>query len=188
MARTPADWVNCTAAVPTPLPTAWIRTVSPSERFIWRKRASKAVMKTSGIAPASSVPTPAGTRTAVRSWATTNSAYPPPPTIPMTRSPFFQRVTSGPTASTVPEYSRPGMSSGEPGGAGYFPTRCRRSARFNPDALTRTRICLSPGWGRSTSWTLRTSGPPNSVMTTARMDSAMSASLGSFVPVRVFKM
>ncbi len=27
------------------------------------------------------------------------------------------------------------MSWGDPGGAGYLPTRCTRSARFNPDAL-----------------------------------------------------
>ena len=59
-----------------------------------------------------------GTRMASRSWTTTYSACPPPPTIPITRFPGAHRPAPSPTASTSPAYSSPGMSAGAPGGAG----------------------------------------------------------------------
>ena len=40
----------CTAAVPTPLPTAWINKVSPARRPAWVTAASHAVMNASGTA------------------------------------------------------------------------------------------------------------------------------------------
>ena len=45
-------------------------------------------------------------------------ANPPPPTIDITRSPGSKRVAPGPFSATSPASSRPGISCGEPGGAG----------------------------------------------------------------------
>src|SRR4051794_4562927 len=47
--------------------------------------------------------------------------------------------------------------------------RCKRSARFTAVARTRTRTSPRDGVGVSTSRSCRTSGPPNCVMTMARM-------------------
>ena len=66
-------------------------------------------------------------------------------------------TTSGPKASISPANSSPGMSAGEPGGAGYTPLHCKRSARFSPHARTRTGVGLPRGSGVATS---RISGPP----------------------------
>ena len=74
-------------------------------------------MYTSGIAPAMERGMPSGTPTATRSSTTTRSAYPPPPTIPITRSPGCHRVTLAPTPSTTPANSSPGTSD-SPGGGG----------------------------------------------------------------------
>src|SRR5690606_27627238 len=62
-----------------------------------------------------------------------------------------------------------GMSAGTPGGAGYRPARCSRSARFTPAKRTATRTCPSGTSGASTSRTSRTSGPPGSRITTPRI-------------------
>ena len=59
-----------------------------------------------------------GTGMAARSCTTASSAWPPPPTTAMTRSPSEKRRAFGPVATTSPASSRPGMSGGEPGGAG----------------------------------------------------------------------
>ena len=45
------------------------------------------------------------------------------------------------------------MSGGEPGGAGYTPLRCSRSAPFRPAPRTRTRISPAPGSGSGCSST-----------------------------------
>ena len=82
------------------------------------KSASWAVVKTSGTPPAGGQSRRSGTAISVRSWTTASSAWPPPPTIPITRSPSAKRVAPGPSSATSPASSRPGMSAGEPGGAG----------------------------------------------------------------------
>ena len=60
----------------------------------------------------------AGTGIAVRSCTTASSAWPPPATIDITRSPGSKRWTPGPHSTTSPASSSPGMSCGAPGGAG----------------------------------------------------------------------
>src|SRR5687768_2453815 len=89
----------------------------------------------------------------------------------MTRSPTRHRVTSPPISSIVPAYSRPGMSCGKPGGAGYCPRRCSRSARLIAVAFTRTRTCLELAEGAATSRSCSTSGSPGLVITIACMAS-----------------
>src|SRR5215210_1159962 len=71
----------------------------------------------------------------------------------MTRSPSEKRSAPGPRATTSPASSRPGMSGGEPGGAGYRPRRWSMSAPFRPAARTRTRISPAPGSGSGCSST-----------------------------------
>ena len=114
----PMRFASCTAAVPTPLPTAWISTRSPATSRPRATSASHAVRNASGIAAASVYAIPSGTAIVSSACTTTNSAWAPPPTSPMTRSPTCHRVTPGPSASTSPAYSRPGMSAGQPAGAG----------------------------------------------------------------------
>ncbi len=55
------------------------------------------------------------------------------------------------------------------GGAGYIPRACSRSARFKPQARTRTRTWSPRGSGVGTSRIFRTSGPPVPVITMAFM-------------------
>ena len=55
---------------------------------------------------------------AARSCTTASSAWAPPPTTAITRSPSAKRPAAGPAATTSPASSTPGMSAGEPGGAG----------------------------------------------------------------------
>jgi hypothetical protein len=80
--------------------------------------ASCAVVNTSGKPPASAHETVSGTGLAVRSWTSASSAWPPPPTSAMTRSPGWWSKTPGPMAATSPASSSPRMSGGLPGGAG----------------------------------------------------------------------
>ena len=61
-------------------------------------------------------------------------AWAPPPTTAITRSPGRKRVTCRPAATTTPASSMPGMSWGQPGGAGYRPRRWSRSAALTPAA------------------------------------------------------
>src|SRR4051794_10770672 len=72
----------------------------------------------------------------------------------MTRSPSSKRSAPGPRATTTPASSSPGISGGDPGGAGYMPRRCIMSAPLMPAALTRTRISPDPGSGSGWSSTL----------------------------------
>src|ERR1043165_9447314 len=104
----------------------------------------------------------------------TYSACDPPPMIPKTRSPIFHRAAPGPFASTSPANSIPGMSAGLPLGAGYRPIRWSKSARLSAVARTRTRISRAPGSGRGLFASSRTSGPPNRLMTTARIGEVSS--------------
>ena len=92
-------------------------------------------------------PISSGTGKAVVRERSTSSACAPPPTTAMTRSPTTKRSTPGPTAVTTPASSRPGMSAGQPGGAGYKPALWSRSALFRPAAWTRTSTSPVPATG-----------------------------------------
>src|SRR6266508_4796026 len=80
----------------------------------------------------------------------------------MTRSPTENRVTPGPTSTTSPARSSPGMSGGVPGGGGYRPSRWSTSARETPAA--RTSTSNSPAAGRGW-WCSRHSRPPSTMVT-----------------------
>ena len=68
--------------------------------------------------------------------------------------------------------------------------RAFQSVGFTPAARTRTRISTGPGSGRSTSATLKTSGPPSSSWVTAFMlvitvsSRSVTPSLGKAEPPR----
>ena len=156
------------AAVPTPDAPACTNAIPPSARPPWSTRASQAVMNTSGSPPASSSDTPSGTRTAWFSWTTARSAYPPPAVMAITASPTAHRVTPSPRATTWPANSRPGISCSI-GGPGYKPMRCSRSARLQDVPTTSTSTSPGAGMGSGTSRMVRTSGPPCSLRTTARI-------------------
>ncbi len=71
-------------------------------------------------------------------WAAgtaTYSAYPPPASKAQTRCPTAHPVTPSPTSAIVPDTSKPRISLA-PGGGGYLPAACSRSARFTPAAPT----------------------------------------------------
>ena len=87
----------------------------------WVKSASWAVVKTSGTPPAAVQSSSSGTGIAVRSCTTANSAWPPPATIAITRSPGSKRPTRRPQATTSPASSRPGMSGGRARRRGVVP-------------------------------------------------------------------
>ena len=104
--------------MPTPPAPPCTSSRSPGARPAWVKTASCAVVKTSGKPPAAGQSSASGTGIAARSCTVASSAWPPPPTTAITRSPSSKRVAPGPSAATSPASSRPGMSCGEPGGAG----------------------------------------------------------------------
>src|SRR5262249_2538385 len=79
------------------------------------------------------------------------------------------RSMPGPSASTSPANSSPGMSCGASAGAGYAPMRWRRSARLIAVALTRTRTSPRDGSGYGRSTSARTLGPPGLVIAMAFM-------------------
>ena len=109
--------------------------------------ASCAVVKTSGKPPAAGHSSAAGTGISRRSLTTASSACPPPPTTAITRSPSANRSAPAPSAATSPASSIPGMSCGDPGGAGYRPRRCEMSPPFSPAARTRTSTSPFAGTG-----------------------------------------
>ena len=145
----------------------------PSRRSACERIASCAVMKASGTAaaPRSSRIGGYGGRRAARERAT-RSASPPPPTIPNTRRPVVNRRAVGPHAATVPATSIPGMSAETPGGAGYRPARCARSAGLSAAYRTRPRRSSSPVGCGSGPFLERTttSFPPAAVKTTRLHD------------------
>src|SRR5690606_5567549 len=100
-------------------------------------------------------------------WARTCSAYPPPSSSATTRSPVDHPVTASPTAAIVPDTSRPGQS-GAPGGGGYEPARCSRSARFTPAEATCTTTSSGPGVWSGSVETVSFSGPPGPDIVTPR--------------------
>jgi hypothetical protein len=72
--RAPRVFASWSAAVPTPLPTAWMSSVSPAARRICVVSASCAVMNASGTAAACTSESAAGMLTASSSWVTMYSA------------------------------------------------------------------------------------------------------------------
>ena len=94
--------------MPTPPAAPCTSSRSPTVSPAWVKSASWAVVKTSGTPPAAVQSSSSGTGIAVRSWTTANSAWPPPATIAITRSPGSKRPTRRPQATTSPASSRPG--------------------------------------------------------------------------------
>src|SRR5438309_5512065 len=98
----------------------------------------------------------------------------------MTRSPGANAPLP---RTTSPAISMPRIAD-SPGGGGYRPIRCSRSARFTPAARTRTNRSPGPGCGSGTSAICITSGPPGDLTTTARM--AMGNDRGSEMPLRVY--
>ena len=83
---------------------------SPGRSSAWVKSASWAVVNTSGTPPAAGQSSASGTGIAARSCTTESSAWPPPPTTAITRSPSSKRMRPVPSATTSPASSRPGMS------------------------------------------------------------------------------
>ncbi|CAB4895510.1 unannotated protein [freshwater metagenome] len=156
--------------MPTPDAPACTNAQRPDVSPPCRTSASHAVKKTSGIAAASAREMLPGTANNCRSWVQMYSAYAPPDSIAITRSPIFHILTRSPIALTTPEYSRPGISrKPAPRGSGYPPIRCKMSARLSAVARICTCTSSGPGTGTGTSSKLRTSGPPCDRKTTARM-------------------
>lgn len=106
----------------------------------------------SGNAAAVSRSTPAGTGRHCTEGTATRVAYAPPASSAQTSSPTASPTTSAPTDDTTPEHSSPGTSV-TPGGGGYWPRDCSRSARLTPAATTSTTTSpgSGDGSGRSTS-------------------------------------
>ncbi len=116
--RAPAIRASWVPAIPTPPAAPWTSTRSPTTSPAWVNSASCAVVNASGTPPAAIQSSSSGTGIAARSCTSASSPWPPPPTTAMTRSPVSKRVTPRPAPTTSPASSRPGMSGGEPGGAG----------------------------------------------------------------------
>ena len=91
----------------------------------------------------------------------------------MTRSPGRNSRASGPVSTTSPAHSMPRMSDA-PGGGGYIPCRCRRSARLSAVARTRMRTSAGPSAGRGASPRTSTVSSPGSRTMMARMAISLS--------------
>src|ERR1700722_9915753 len=110
---------------------------------------------------------PCGTRSHSAALALPSSAHAPRLCRLITLSPIWNCVTPGPTATTMPAASPPGMNGGS-GRNWYLPASIRTSTYCTPRASMRT--CTSPGpggGGSGTSRSANTSGPPNASHTTA---------------------
>ena len=92
----PASAPRSTAAVPTPPAAPCTSSRSPIASPAWVNSASWAVVTFSGMAPACSHGSVAGTGMAARSCTTNRSACPPPASTAITRSPTANRVAPGP--------------------------------------------------------------------------------------------
>src|SRR5690242_14709289 len=128
---------------------------------------------------------PAGTRSHNAALALPNSAHAPNAWRLITRSPMRYCVMSGPTATTLPAASLPGMNGGS-GRNWYFPASISTSTYCTPRASMRTWISPGPGGaGSGTSRQAKTSGPPNASQTTAFMRALLQSEydrLGGEVP------
>src|SRR5205823_133638 len=121
------------AASPTPEAPACTSSVSPRARPPSTTRVRNAVRKASGIPAAATRSRPAGAGNTCPTGAATYSAWPPPAT---------SAHTASPVSSVVPDSSSP-MLSGSPGGDGYRPAICSRSARFTPEAAAHQDLSLA---------------------------------------------
>src|SRR5690606_2433767 len=165
--RAPSAAPSCTATVPTPPDPPCTSSHSPDASRPTSTRLFHAVHTASGSAAASTRSTPSGTGSTWVARTRTCSAYPPPSSSATTRSPVDHPVTASPTAAIVPDTSRPGQS-GAPGGGGYEPARCSRSARFTPAEATCTTTSSGPGVWSGSVETVSFSGPPGPDIVTPR--------------------
>eukprot|EP00964_Phaeocystis_antarctica_P079681 scaffold49657_cov65-Phaeocystis_antarctica.AAC.9 len=123
------------AATPTPEAAAWISTVSPAAA--WPScRLSAAVSQASGTVAACAHDRARGLCITVAVCTDTYSAYPPPGTSAITRSPTWKPRAAAPRATTTPATSRP-RTSVTPLGTGDLPRRCIVSSRLIAVATTR---------------------------------------------------
>lgn len=137
-------------------PAAAVTTMTSSARISATSRMPIVVRPVPIIATASPYPRPSGISWIAAASRTASSAY-PPGTMPRwvtTRLPIRPGSTSGPTASTTPATSRPGIVGKSGTGIGpppYFPARNTVSTRCTPAARTATRTWPGPGSGSSAS-------------------------------------
>ena len=116
----PIAWAIWTAAEPTPLPTAWIKTRSPGLRLALGLEGIVGRDERLGDGRGLLEVEVRGDRHGHPLGADDVLGLPPPPTMPKTRSPTLNVPghIAARAASTSPANSRPGMSAGTPGGAG----------------------------------------------------------------------
>ena len=154
--------------MPTPLPTAWIKTRSPGRST--RLRLERVVRGEEDLGDGRGLLEVEVRRDRHRH--------------PLGRDqPFGHPPAADDPEDAVADLERPGHARPQrldlarvlqPRDVGRHPRRrrvmpraCIRSARFSPHARTRTRTWSPCGSGAGTSRTSRTSGPPGFVMTTA---------------------
>ena len=174
MTYAPRDFAIWTARWPTPPAAACTSTRCPGSTPPMSTRHCHAVSPANGSPAASHSSSPAGRRAKCRDGAVTNSAYAAAcrgnQGMPYTGSPTANRVTPGPTASTMPATSQPTVNGGRPKtGAIPPPERVFQSTGFTPAAITRTRTSVGSGSGTGSSSSPSTSGPPTSCWTIARI-------------------
>jgi hypothetical protein len=158
--RAPIQPPSCTTCDPSAPPPPVTSSVSAGLRSSRSTRPWYAVTAQTGIPPASIPVTAAGRLDAVAAGTSATSCQQPTSLgYAHTASPGANPVTPGPTRSTWPASSAPGVN-GKPKSPVRPPT-VPRSQGPSPAASTCTSS--SPGPGRSgagTSTTRRTSGPP----------------------------
>ena len=125
----PIDLASCTANVPTPLEAPLISTRWPARTGLPKRSACRAVMPEVGRQAASSQLTVAGFLTMFFAATLKYSAKAPQvvSVVPNTSSPAANLAKPGPTSSTTPEKSMPGIS-------------------FNPISLVRYGRPVSMWW------------------------------------------
>ena len=148
MTVAPSALATCTEASPTAPAAAWMTMVSPSRNKVASVRATAAVVKDTGIAAASVKRVDAGTGNAMSARTIANSAKPPQSTFAMTSSPS-RFSEPGPTATTLPDTSWPGVK-GRGGRTWYLSSTIRRSEKFiaAPCTCMRSSLSSTVGTGR----------------------------------------
>src|SRR6185312_7093895 len=141
---------------------------------------SSRTRQNSAYPPSTSQPVKVGCRQRFSAPRRQNRQEPsvPPSHGTPTRSPVRNRVAPGPSASTTPTTSWPGVTSGRVGGRSPS-ARCR-SVRQTPQVRTLTRTWPAPGSGTSRS-TSR-SGPPSIGPGRATTHARTTGSLGRVSP------
>eukprot|EP00962_Isochrysis_galbana_P048311 scaffold20086_cov157-Isochrysis_galbana.AAC.2 len=151
----------CMAASPTPDEAAWIKTTSPGFTPAVSTTSWYAVSQASAIEPASAHDRCSGIRITVKAETDTYSAYPPPGSSAITRSPGL-KLAPLPLAATSPAHSRPSTSV-VPGGGLARPFRCTVSSRLID--VVRTRISTSPAAGTGVGHAFSTTSLPSRATT-----------------------